>query len=69
MHFVGLVNVVDLQAGGLGMLGREQLDWLRKDLAGLPASTPIVVFAHVPLWTVYEKWGWGTSDSEKLCPF
>jgi 3',5'-cyclic AMP phosphodiesterase CpdA len=63
-HFVGLVNVMNLKAGGLGVLGKEQLDWLKKDLAGLGDSTPVVVFAHVPLWTVYEKWGWGTSDAE-----
>jgi 3',5'-cyclic AMP phosphodiesterase CpdA len=62
VHFVGLVNVMNLQAGKLGVLGREQLDWLKKDVAGLGDSTPVVVFAHVPLWTVYEKWGWGTED-------
>ena len=45
------------------MLGAEQLDWFKKDTAGLRESTPIVVFAHVPLWTVYPKWGWGTEDS------
>ncbi len=63
VHFVGLVNVANLQAGKLGLLGTEQLDWLKKDVAGLGDSTPVVVFAHVPLWTVYEKWGWGTEDS------
>jgi 3',5'-cyclic-AMP phosphodiesterase len=62
VHFVGLVNVVDLKAGGLGTLGPEQLEWLEKDLAGRTSSTPIVVFAHIPLWTVYPEWGWGTGD-------
>jgi 3',5'-cyclic AMP phosphodiesterase CpdA len=62
VHFIGLVNVADLKPGGLGALGKEQLDWLKKDVAGLGDSTPIVVYAHVPLWTVYEKWGWGTED-------
>ena len=62
VHFMGLVNVVDLKAGGLGTLGAEQLSWLQKDLAGRSSSTPIVVFAHIPLWTVYPEWGWGTSD-------
>jgi 3',5'-cyclic-AMP phosphodiesterase len=62
VHFVGLVNVVDLKAGGLGTLGTEQLDWLKKDLAGRSSSTPIVVFAHIPLWIVYPEWGWGTGD-------
>jgi Icc protein len=63
VHFIGLVNVMNLKAGGLGVLGSEQLDWLKRDVARLAASTPIVVFAHVPLWTVYPKWGWGTEDS------
>jgi 3',5'-cyclic AMP phosphodiesterase CpdA len=63
VHFVGLVNVMDLKPGGLGRLGAAQLAWLRKDLEPLSASTPVVVFAHVPLWTVYEPWGWGTDDS------
>jgi len=62
VHFVALVNVVDLKAGGLGNLGVEQLAWLESDVAGLPSSTPIVVFAHIPLWTVYPEWGWGTAD-------
>ena len=63
VHFVGLNNVSDLKPGGMAHLGDDQIAWLAKDLAGLPASTPIVVFAHIPLWTVYEAWGWGTDDS------
>ena len=65
VHFIGLVNVVNLQAGGLGQLGDEQLEWLEDDVKGLSAETPIVVFAHIPLWAVYPKWGWGTDDSER----
>jgi Icc protein len=65
IHFIGLVNVLDLQAGGLGQLGEEQLTWLEADVKGLGVDTPIVVFAHIPLWTVYPQWGWGTSDSER----
>jgi hypothetical protein len=57
------VNVINLKAGGLGMLGAEQLEWLEKDVKHLSSSTPIVVFAHIPLWTVYPDWGWGTADS------
>jgi 3',5'-cyclic AMP phosphodiesterase CpdA len=64
-HFVGLVNVANLKAGGLGNLGDEQLKWLADDLKGKSAETPIVVFAHIPLWTVYEKWGWGTDDGAR----
>jgi len=62
-HFVGLVNVVDLKSGGMGNLGSDQLAWLQADLASRSASTPIVLFAHIPLWTVYPQWGWGTDDS------
>ncbi len=63
VHFVGLVNVTQATGGGLGRLGQEQLDWLRQDLAGKGDSMPIVVFAHVPLWSVFPRWGWGTEDS------
>jgi len=63
VHFIGLVNVLNLKAGGLGTLGPEQLDWLKNDLQPLKHSTPIVVFAHIPLWSVYPDWGWGTEDS------
>ena len=62
VHFIGLVNVVDLKAGGLGRLGSDQLAWLADDLKGKSDSTPIVVFAHIPLWTIYADWGWGTDD-------
>jgi 3',5'-cyclic AMP phosphodiesterase CpdA len=65
VHFVGLVNVTDIKEGGLGVLGREQLDWLKDDLKAYSSSTPIVVFAHIPLWTIYPRWGWGTEDSEQ----
>jgi len=63
VHFVGLVNVADLKPGGMGNLGNEQLRWLKADLGGRPSSTPIVVFTHIPMWTVYADWGWGTDDA------
>ena len=69
VHFIGLVNVVDLKAGGLGTLGTEQLEWLEKDVAQIAGSTPIVVFAHIPLWSVYPEWGWGTDDSERALSY
>jgi plastocyanin len=65
VHFIGLVNVLNLKAGGLGTLGPDQVAWLKRDVSGLSSSTPIVVFAHIPLWTVYPAWGWGTDDSEQ----
>ncbi len=63
VHFIGLVNVANLKAGGLGFIGPEQLEWLEKDVKDLSASTPIVVFAHIPLWSLYPAWGWGTDDA------
>jgi len=65
VHFVGLVNVMNLKPGGFGSLGPDQIAWLKKDLSGLSSSVPVVLFAHVPLWTVYPAWGWGTDDSEQ----
>ena len=69
VHFIGLVNVFNLKAGGLGSLGAEQLEWLEKDVKHLASSTPIVVFAHVPLWTVYPAWGWGTEDGARALAY
>src|SRR5204862_2759693 len=69
VHFIGLVNVVNLKAGGLGSLGKEQLEWLEKDVKRLKSSTPIVVFAHIPLWSVYPEWGWGTDDGAQALSY
>jgi 3',5'-cyclic AMP phosphodiesterase CpdA len=69
VHFIGLVNVHDLKAGGLGNLGQDQLEWLEADVKGRSASTPIVVFAHIPLWTVYPNWGWGTDDGAQALSY
>jgi 3',5'-cyclic AMP phosphodiesterase CpdA len=69
VHFIGLVNVMNIGTGGLGKLGQPQLDWLKKDVDGLGDSTPVVVYAHVPLWTVSAKWGWGTEDGEQTLSY
>jgi len=69
VHFIGLVNVVDLKPGGLGNLGNDQLEWLENDLKKRSASTPIVVFAHIPLWSVYPQWGWGTDDAARALDY
>ena len=66
VHFVALVNVLDFKDGGLGTLGAEQIAWIAADLKARTASTPIVVFAHMPLWTVHEPWGWGTGDADQV---
>ncbi len=63
VHFVALINVKELKAGGMGHLGEDQLAWLQQDLAGRSASTPLVVLAHIPLWSLYPDWGWGTDDA------
>ena len=69
VHFIGLVNVMNLKAGGLGSLGGEQLDWMERDVKHLKHSTPIIVFAHIPLWTIYPEWGWGTDDSAQALSY
>jgi 3',5'-cyclic AMP phosphodiesterase CpdA len=65
VHFISLINVLDFKPGGLGILGADQLAWLKDDLNGRSASQPIVVFAHMPLWTIYKPWGWGTGDADQ----
>jgi 3',5'-cyclic-AMP phosphodiesterase len=70
VHFIGLVNVASQGTDkGLGILGDEQLDWLKADVAGRAASTPVVVFGHVPLWAVYPQWGWGTQDGQQALSY
>jgi Icc protein len=65
VHFIGLINVKALKAGGMGHLGDEQIAWLGQDLAGRASSQPIVVFTHMPMWVVYQDWGWGADDAEQ----
>jgi 3',5'-cyclic AMP phosphodiesterase CpdA len=77
VHFVGLINVLNLKqdsgtglgGSGFGQLGQDQLAWLEKDVKSLSSSTPIVVFAHIPLWTIYPDWGWGTDDSAQALSY
>lgn len=69
VHFIGLVNVLNLKAGGLGSLGDDQLEWLKKDVKHLKHSMPIVIFAHIPLWSVYPAWGWGTDDGTRALSY
>jgi Icc protein len=61
VHFIGLNNAAQLE--GMGSIGDQQMAWLKNDVAKLAASTPIVLFAHIPLWAAYPEWGWGTRDS------
>jgi 3',5'-cyclic-AMP phosphodiesterase len=64
VHFIALVNTLSLQK--LGHLGTEQIDFVRRDVAGLPADTPIVVFSHIPLFAMYPAWGWSTDDAMRV---
>ena len=67
VHFIGLNNVLQIDA--MGKLGPEQLSWLKQDLSSLSASTPIIIFAHIPLWMVYPDWGWGTQDGAEALSY
>ena len=67
VHFLVLNNVVDVV--NLGHLGTDQLAFIEKDVAGLRSDTPIVVFAHIPMWSIYEKWGWGTDDAAQALSY
>ncbi|HEU5048228.1 MAG TPA: metallophosphoesterase [Rickettsiales bacterium] len=65
VHFIALINVFNFQNGQETSLGAEQLKWLADDLRAVNINTPIVVFAHIPLWSIYKSWGWGTQDGEQ----
>jgi len=67
VHFIGLNNCQQVDA--MGMLGADQLGWLKADLASLSSSTPVVIFAHIPLWMVYPEWGWGTPDAAEALTY
>ena len=69
MHFIGLVNVVNLKAGGSARSAPSSSNGSRSDVKRLKSSTPIVVFAHIPLWSVYPEWGWGTDDSARALSY
>ena len=69
VHFVGLMNVIGFGPATGGTLGKEQLEWLGKDLTGKSASTPVVVMAHIPLWPIYPQWGWTTGDAEQALAY
>ena len=62
-HFTVLDNSRTLE------LDDGQLKFLEDDLKARSAPTPIVVFAHIPLWAVYPQWGWGTEDGERALGF
>ncbi|HUE65818.1 MAG TPA: metallophosphoesterase [Rhizomicrobium sp.] len=66
VHFIAVVNVMNFKPNGLGALGEDQMAWLKDDLSARSASQPVVVFAHMPLWTIYEPWGWGTGEGEEI---
>ncbi|MBF6273376.1 metallophosphoesterase [Nocardia sp. 852002-20019_SCH5090214] len=64
VHVIGLVNTLNAQ--NLGHLGQDQIDFVRADVAGLSADTPIIVFSHIPLFAMYPQWGWGTDDAAQV---
>jgi hypothetical protein len=72
VHFLALANVQTSESealpanNGLGVLGSEQLEFVKKDLAAVSSETPVVIFAHVPLLAVYPQWGWATKDSAQV---
>lgn len=51
---------------GLWGCGAETRAWLAKDVAKVPASTPVVVFTHSPLWDYYPRWNFQVSDGKEI---
>jgi 3',5'-cyclic AMP phosphodiesterase CpdA len=63
VHLIALINTLSFSKLGGGHLGPDQLEFIKKDVAGLSSDTPIVVFSHIPLFAMYPAWGWGTDDA------
>lgn len=66
-HLIALVNTLNLRK--LGHLGADQLEFVKKDVAGLSSDTPIIVFSHIPLFAMYPQWGWGTDDAAQALSY
>jgi 3',5'-cyclic AMP phosphodiesterase CpdA len=58
VHFIALDNVSDPGA----LFGATQLDWLASEVAKVPKTAPLVVFAHRPLFDLFPAWEWYTKD-------
>ncbi|MGH6640774.1 MAG: metallophosphoesterase family protein, partial [Polaromonas sp.] len=62
MQIAGTVND---QSQGAFMLGKQQLDWMEKDLANVPKEAPILLFSHAPLYHYYRPWNFWTEDADE----
>lgn len=58
VHFVALDNVSDPKS----TIGQPQLEWLANDLKKVRPESPVVVFAHRPLFELQPDWDWTTAD-------
>lgn len=62
IHFVALDNVSRAKPE----VGPERIAWLRKDLSRFPATAPVVVFTHRPLFDLKPEWEWFTRDGDEV---
>ena len=63
---MGVMEMLESPIAGPWGIQEAQLEWLRKDVAGLSADTPVVVFSHSPLWDYYPRWNFQTSDAPQI---
>jgi predicted MPP superfamily phosphohydrolase len=63
---MGTVAGLDNGLQGRFKVGDEQRVWLDKDLAAVPAATPVIVFSHSPLYKYYEPWNFWTDDADEV---
>jgi 3',5'-cyclic AMP phosphodiesterase CpdA len=49
-HFIVLDSVLPQGDGYIGKLDEAQMDWLRADLGSVPATTPVLVVSHIPIF-------------------
>ena len=59
-HFILLKSVEQTESRGYqGEIGQDQIEWLKRDLAAIPDTMPVVVSVHIPLISAYGQWANG----------
>lgn len=55
-HFI-VLNSIDVtpEKKYMGVIGKEQIEWLKADLAKVGANTPIAVTVHIPFLSTFDQ--------------
>lgn len=54
VHFVALNTLMPDDSAYFGRVDSLQLEWLKRDLATIPATMPVVTFDHIPMLSAWD---------------